>query len=165
MTCQVIDSPPLEGDGDGAQPDRMARRVDPAGPTARHDECTVDRREIAVSDLNQLLGRYIAAWNEADADARGRAVAELWTEDGTYADPLVAVAGHQAIEAVIGRARELFPGHVFRLLDGVDGHHDRLQPQGTCRCRTGKASSRRYCGGTVISRSPSHTVRRRAFVT
>jgi hypothetical protein len=38
---------------------------------------------------------------------------ELWTEDGTYTNPLVAVAGHQAIEAVIGGAREMFPGHPF----------------------------------------------------
>jgi SnoaL-like domain len=77
-----------------------------------------------VSDVNELVGRYIAAWNEPDAGARGQAVAELWTEDGTYTDPLVAVAGHRAIEAVIGGAREMFPGHVFRLMDGVDGHHD-----------------------------------------
>jgi hypothetical protein len=77
-----------------------------------------------MSDLNELVGRYLAAWNEPDAGARRQAVAELWTEDGTYTDPLVAVAGHQAIEAVIGGAREMFPGHVFRVLDGVDGHHD-----------------------------------------
>jgi hypothetical protein len=46
-----------------------------------------------VSDLNELVSRYIAAWNEPDAGARRQAVAELWTEDGTYTDPLVAVAG------------------------------------------------------------------------
>jgi SnoaL-like domain len=82
------------------------------------------RKEHAVSDLNELVDRYIAAWNEPDADARRAAVAGLWTEDGTYTDPLVAAAGHQAIEAVIGGAREMFPGHVFRLAGGVDGHHD-----------------------------------------
>jgi hypothetical protein len=77
-----------------------------------------------MSDLNELVSRYIAAWNEPDPAARGQAVAELWTEDGTYTDPLATVAGHQAIEALIGGAREMFPGHVFRLLDGVEGHHD-----------------------------------------
>jgi SnoaL-like domain len=77
-----------------------------------------------LSDVNELVSRYIAAWNEPDAAARGRAVAELWTEGGTYTDPLAAVRGHEAIEAVIGGAREMFPGHVFRLLDGVEGHHD-----------------------------------------
>ena len=76
-----------------------------------------------MSDLHELVDRYLAAWNEPDADARRRAVAELWTEDGTYTDPLVAVRGHQAIEATIAGAREMFPGHAFRLMDGVDGHH------------------------------------------
>jgi SnoaL-like domain len=86
--------------------------------------CTPQGGSIAVSDVNELVSRYIAAWNEPDAGARSKAVAELWTENGTYTDPLVAVAGHQAIKAVIGGAREMFPGHVFRLMDGVDGHHD-----------------------------------------
>jgi hypothetical protein len=76
-----------------------------------------------MSDLNELVDRYLAAWNEPDADARRRAVAALWTEDGTYTDPLAAVRGHQAIEAMIAGAREMFPGHAFRLMDGVDGHH------------------------------------------
>jgi SnoaL-like domain len=105
MTCQVIDSPPHEGDRGGGT-------------------LHLEEGEIAVSDVNELVSRYIAAWNEPDAGARSQAVAELWTEDGTYTDPLVAVAGHQAIEAVIGGAREMFPGHTFRLMDGVDGHHD-----------------------------------------
>jgi hypothetical protein len=77
-----------------------------------------------VNNLNDLVGRYLAAWNEPDAAARRRAVAELWTEDGGYVDPLAAVTGHQAILAVITAAREMFPGHVFQQVDGVDGHHD-----------------------------------------
>jgi hypothetical protein len=94
------------------------------GRDDRQPQLRTPEEENRVSDVNELVGRYLAAWNEPDAGARGRAVAELWTEDGTYTDPLVAVAGHQAIEAVIGGAREMFPGHVFRLMDGVDGHHD-----------------------------------------
>jgi SnoaL-like domain len=77
-----------------------------------------------LSDLNELVSRYIAAWNELDPAARGRAVAELWTEDGTYTDPLATVTWHQAIETLIGEVHKMFPGHEFRLLDGVDGHHD-----------------------------------------
>jgi hypothetical protein len=46
-----------------------------------------------LSDLNELVSRYIAAWNELDPAARGRAVAELWTEDGAYTDPLATVTG------------------------------------------------------------------------
>lgn len=77
-----------------------------------------------MSDLNDLAVRYIAAWNEPDAAARRAAVARLWTEDGTYTDPLAAVQGHQAIETVIAKARETFPGQVFTLAGSVDAHHD-----------------------------------------
>jgi hypothetical protein len=59
-----------------------------------------------VSDLTELVDRYLAVWNEPDADARGRAVAELWTEGGGYTDPLAAVEGPAAINGLIGAARE-----------------------------------------------------------
>ncbi len=74
--------------------------------------------------IGGVADRYVAAWNEPDADARRRAVAELWTEDGAYTDPLAAVEGHEAIATVIARAREMFPGHVFGLIGDPDAHHD-----------------------------------------
>ncbi|GAA4675672.1 nuclear transport factor 2 family protein [Phytohabitans rumicis] len=76
-----------------------------------------------MSDFNELVHRYIATWNEPDADARRAAVAELWTEDGVYTDPLASVAGHDAIAAVIAGARSQFPGFAFRLAGDVDAHH------------------------------------------
>ncbi|MEV4760212.1 nuclear transport factor 2 family protein [Micromonospora sp. NPDC049559] len=77
-----------------------------------------------MTDFAAVVDRYLAAWNEPDAEARGRAVRELWTEDGTYTDPLAEVAGHDGIAAVIAGAREMFPGLVFRARGAVDGHHD-----------------------------------------
>ena len=77
-----------------------------------------------VATMERVIDRYIAAWNEPDADVRRRAVAELWTEDGTYTDPLASVEGHEAIGAVIAGAREMFPGHVFRPIGSVEAHHD-----------------------------------------
>ncbi|MET7331314.1 nuclear transport factor 2 family protein [Nonomuraea sp. NPDC005650] len=70
-----------------------------------------------------LIERYIAAWNETDADARAKAVAELWTEDGTYTDPLADVAGHEAIAAVIAGAQGMFAGLVFTPGEVYDAHH------------------------------------------
>lgn len=78
----------------------------------------------AATKIEGVADRYITVWNEPDADVRRRAVAELWTEDGTYTDPLASVQGHQAIEEVIVGAREQFPGYVFKLIDNVDAHHD-----------------------------------------
>ncbi len=80
--------------------------------------------------------RYVAAWNEPDAEARRRAVVGLWTEDGAYTDPLAAVQGHEAIATVIEGARGMFPGHVFELAGKVNAHHDvvrfgwELMPEG-----------------------------------
>jgi hypothetical protein len=78
----------------------------------------------AATPTRDVVDRYIAVWNEPDANARRRAVAELWTEDGTYTDPLAAAEGPEAIEAVIAAAREQFPGHVFKLIGDIDAHHD-----------------------------------------
>jgi hypothetical protein len=82
------------------------------------------RKEHTLSDLNGLVQRYFAVWNEPNDDARAKAIAELWTEDGVYSDPLARAHGHDAIDAVISTARNRFPGYVFRLLNRVDGHHD-----------------------------------------
>lgn len=77
----------------------------------------------AATPMERVVERYIALWNEPDADARRDAIAELWTEDGTYTDPLAAAEGRQAIEEVITGAREQFQGHVFKLFGNVDAHH------------------------------------------
>ncbi|SEN28464.1 nuclear transport factor 2 family protein [Nonomuraea pusilla] len=71
-----------------------------------------------------LLDRYVAAWNETDAEARAKAVAELWTEDATYTDPLADVAGHAGIAAVIEGAQGMFPGLVFSAGEQYDTHHN-----------------------------------------
>ncbi|KAB8193261.1 nuclear transport factor 2 family protein [Nonomuraea phyllanthi] len=73
--------------------------------------------------MMNLLDRYLAAWNETDPEARAKAVAELWTEDGTYTDPLADVSGHAAIAAVIEGARGMFPGMVFTPGELYDAHH------------------------------------------
>jgi hypothetical protein len=77
-----------------------------------------------MGDLDELIDRYFAAWNERDAHARQERVAALWTEDGHYVDPLASVEGPSAIASVIAAAQDQFPGYVFRLLGTVDSHHD-----------------------------------------
>lgn len=78
----------------------------------------------AVAEIEKVADRYIAVWNEPDAESRRRAVAGLWTEDGIYTDPLAAAEGRQDIEEVISGVREQFPGYVFRLIGNADGHHN-----------------------------------------
>lgn len=37
-----------------------------------------------MSDARELADRYVAVWNEPDADTRRRAVEDLWAEDGLH---------------------------------------------------------------------------------
>jgi hypothetical protein len=76
-----------------------------------------------MSDMNELVGRYIDTWNEKDPAARRAAVQALWADDGRYVDPLADVAGHEGIDAVISAVQAQFPGFVFRLGPSVDAHH------------------------------------------
>jgi hypothetical protein len=40
--------------------------------------------QVSSRSTAELADRYIALWNESDADRRRRMIAELWTEDGTH---------------------------------------------------------------------------------
>ena len=77
-----------------------------------------------MSDMNELVQSYIAAWNETDATARRAALAEVFAEDGTYTDPLVAVRGRDGLDAAIAAVQGQFGGLVFALGGAVDAHHD-----------------------------------------
>jgi hypothetical protein len=80
-----------------------------------------------TSDLNTLVNRYIAAWNETDAGRRRELVAGTWSEDGTYVDPLMTGAGHDSIATMIALAQERFPDHRFELSFGPDAHNNRVR--------------------------------------
>ena len=77
-----------------------------------------------TTELNTLVNRYIEAWNEADGARRRELVAAIWTDDGTYLDPLMSGAGHDSIATMIGLAQEKFPEHRFELSLGPDAHND-----------------------------------------
>lgn len=76
-------------------------------------------------DARRVVERYLDSWNQADGDARRAAIAELWSTDGTYVDPLADVVGHDGLASLIEAIQQQLPGHVFRLVDGsVDAHHN-----------------------------------------
>jgi hypothetical protein len=41
---------------------------------------------VAISSRSaaELAEKYLALWNEPDAERRGRMIAELWTQDGRH---------------------------------------------------------------------------------
>ena len=74
---------------------------------------------------NELAERYIASWNETDAEARQKLVRELWAEDGTYNNRFFAVTGIQALDFVTANAVAEYgsKGFVFRSQNDAYGHH------------------------------------------
>lgn len=74
-----------------------------------------------------LVDRYFVAWNTTDAVQRARLVADTWTEDGTYVDPVLNGEGHTGIDAMIGAFQTQFPGLRFYRRAAIDAHHDRLR--------------------------------------
>jgi SnoaL-like domain len=83
--------------------------------------------EAEMSDHATLIDRYFAVWNETDAARRRELIAQTWTEDAAYVDPLIAGAGHAGIDAMVGGVQAQFPGHIFRLTSPIDTHHDRVR--------------------------------------
>jgi SnoaL-like domain len=80
-----------------------------------------------MTDTETLINRYIDIWNEADPGRRRELIAQTWTEDATYVDPMLTGFGHDGIAAMIAGARERFPGHRFELAGTPDAHHDRVR--------------------------------------
>jgi hypothetical protein len=76
-------------------------------------------------ELSELVGRYIAAWNEPDAELRRKAIHELWAENGAhilqppqeirkiaadlgFTSTTLEARGHSALEVRVTRAYESF---------------------------------------------------------
>ena len=93
-------------------------------PDDRHTDVRRDRSP----ERGRAGEKYLALWNEPDADRRGRTIAELWTEDGRHflqppqeiraiaAQPGLAITamlearGHEEIEARAASAYEHWVG-------------------------------------------------------
>lgn len=47
--------------------------------------------------LHQFAERYMAVWNEADAEHRAKRIREVWTEDTIQYTPQSEYHGHQTL--------------------------------------------------------------------
>lgn len=75
--------------------------------------------------MSDLIDRYLACWNETDAEARRALLAEHWSADADYVDPMIEVSGLEALDATIAAVQAQFPGFVFSVAGApLDGHHD-----------------------------------------
>ena len=80
-----------------------------------------------MSDFDSMVDRYLAVWNETDPAARRAAIDKVFAADVRYVDPMAAVDGPDALNALIGAAQQQFPGLVFTPGVLLDGHHDQAR--------------------------------------
>lgn len=89
-----------------------------------------------MHDSQNIAENYLALWNDGDDAARRQRLADHWTADASYIDPMMAGEGRDGIADMIANARSQFPGHGFTLRGKPDGHGNfvrfswRLAPAG-----------------------------------
>lgn len=80
-----------------------------------------------MSQYNELVDRYIATWNEADASQRRALIGQTYTEDVSYVDPMMQGSGHDGLDGLIQGVHAQFPGYRFRHVGQIDTHNDRVR--------------------------------------
>jgi hypothetical protein len=83
--------------------------------------------EDLMNDVNALVQRYFAIWNETDADRRRDLIAQTWADDATYIDPMMRGDGPAGIDAMIQAVQNQFAGHQFRQIGAADAHNTYLR--------------------------------------
>jgi len=85
------------------------------------------RRRTDMSDVKDLVDRYIAIWNDTNTASRRALIARTWTEDARYIDPMMQSDGQAGIDTMIASVQQRFPDFRFSLLGQPDAHADRLR--------------------------------------
>ena len=76
-----------------------------------------------MDSYDTVVERYLAVWNESDPARRRELLAQGWSHDAHYHDPVMDGSGHEAIDALVQGAQRQFPGFRFRQVGKADGHH------------------------------------------
>lgn len=101
-----------------------------------------------IADPRTIAEEYLAVWNEDDADRRRRMLAEGWSAEARYVDPLMAGDGREGVAGMIDAVRGRFPGHGFVLRGAADGHGAFVRFSWTL----GGPDGARVAGGTDVVR-------------
>ncbi|MDH6135469.1 hypothetical protein P3T37_004884 [Kitasatospora sp. MAA4] len=83
-----------------------------------------------LNDLNAFAERYIAVWNEPDAELRRKGIAALFAADSVHYTPSQEVRGHAELDVRITKAFDTWvrPGeYVFRAVPNANGHHNSVR--------------------------------------
>ena len=81
----------------------------------------------AAHDAAAIAQRYIAVWNETDAERRAELIESGWTPDAHYVDPMAQASGRDQISALVGAVHQRYPGFRFNLFGKAEAHGDNLR--------------------------------------
>jgi uncharacterized protein len=79
-----------------------------------------------MNDIDTLVQRYVALWNESDPARRRDTINALWAEGGAHFTRSLAAEGHAPIEARVAKAHDEFVASgrfAFMAAGAVDSHH------------------------------------------
>lgn len=86
-----------------------------------------DMNDTNDNDLTTTVTGYFECWNALDDTARAAAIERTWAPDATSTDPVAAVAGRDAIAAMMAATLDTYPGHRFAQIGDLDAHHDMVR--------------------------------------
>lgn len=77
---------------------------------------------LQPDQIELVITKYCACWNEVDVSRRMRILDEIWASDGRYMDPTVDLRGRDELCRHIGNVIARQPGAIVRK-SKVDCHH------------------------------------------
>ena len=76
--------------------------------------------------MSEIVQRYLDTWN-AEGTERAALLAQHWSPDVQYVDPLADVRGPAGVGAVIDAVHAQFPGFTFSEVSAADAHHRQVR--------------------------------------
>jgi len=76
-----------------------------------------------MSDTSTVVDTYLRAYGEPDSDTRMELLTQSFSPEGQLADPPLDASGLTGINDMMAAVQQQFPGHVFRRISEIDGHH------------------------------------------
>jgi hypothetical protein len=79
------------------------------------------------TQIEQTIDSYFAMWNEPDRAKRLEVIAQAWTPESHYVDPLSDVTGYEGLADMVEGVRAQFVGASLQRTGDIDTHHNVLR--------------------------------------
>ena len=77
-----------------------------------------------IHTVEEMINKYVAAWNNSGPEEFKKAFAEVWATNATYTDPDFDLEGVDGISGLAQASLEKFPGRVFYVVIPPGSHHN-----------------------------------------